>query len=303
VPFAHAGYMAKLWEQIAWGITLVITPPAWRPADMLRALVDERITVGGGVPTQWEKVLELPELDRADLRHLRLCVVATAPASPELVTRLGERLACDVIVRYAMTESPAISGTSPGDDPEVLCHTVGRPQAGVAIRITDDSGRPAPNGDVGQVRVRSRCAMRGYWGDPGLTAEAIDADGWLHTGDLGRLDPAGNLVLVGRGRDMYIRGGYNVYPLEVENVLAEHPGVARVAVVGVPAPVIGEIGVAAVVPADPARPPTLDDLRAWGQARLADYKAPDRLVVVDDLPLTPLLKVDKIALRRAVASG
>jgi acyl-CoA synthetase (AMP-forming)/AMP-acid ligase II len=299
-PFAHAGYMAKLWEQLAWGMTLVLTPPAWRAEAMLRLLVDERITVGGGVPTQWAKLLELPALDGADLSRLRLCVIATAPASPELVTALTERLGCPVVVRYAMTESPTITGTAPGDDADVLCRTVGRPQAGVAVAITDASGRPVPAGEVGHVRVRSRCTMRGYWGAPELTAEVLGPDGWLRTGDLGRLDEAGNLVLVGRARDMYIRGGYNVYPLEVEHVLAEHPGVGRAAVLGMPAPVIGEVGVAVVVPAEATRPPSLDDLRAWCRARLADYNAPDRLVLADELPLTPMLKVDKAALRATV---
>jgi acyl-CoA synthetase (AMP-forming)/AMP-acid ligase II len=130
----------------------------------------------------------------------------------------------------------------------------------------------------------------------------LDAQGWLRSGDLGHLTPEGNLVLVGRSTDLYIRGGYNVYPLEVENVLSEHPSVGRVAVIGVPTPVIGETGVAFVVPADPAAPPTLDELRAWTRARLADYKRPDRVEIVDELPLTPMLKVDKSALRARVTS-
>jgi acyl-CoA synthetase (AMP-forming)/AMP-acid ligase II len=139
--------------------------------------------------------------------------------------------------------------------------------------------------------------MRGYWNAPELTADTLGADGWLRSGDLGRLDPNGNLVLVGRVGDLYIRGGYNVYPLEVEHVLAEHPAIAEAAVLGVVAPVIGEIGVAFVVPSDGCEAPSLDELRAWCVARLADYKAPDRLVVLDALPRTPMAKVDKEALR------
>jgi acyl-CoA synthetase (AMP-forming)/AMP-acid ligase II len=143
--------------------------------------------------------------------------------------------------------------------------------------------------------------MRGYWNDAERTAETLTEDGWLVSGDLGRFTPEGNLVLVGRSTDLYIRGGYNVHPLEVENVLAEHPGVRRVAVVGSPAPVIGEIGVAFVVPADPADPPALDELRDWTRERLADYKRPDRLELVEDLPVTAMLKVDRNALRAAAA--
>jgi acyl-CoA synthetase (AMP-forming)/AMP-acid ligase II len=137
--------------------------------------------------------------------------------------------------------------------------------------------------------------MRGYWRDPALTATVIDDAGWLHTGDLGFVDADGNLRLVGRLKEMYIRGGYNVYPSEVESVLAEHPAVARAAVVGVPDADLGEIGVAFVVPAPDADLAALsrDELRGWSRARIADYKAPDRVVVVDELPTTSMLKIDK----------
>ncbi len=296
-PFAHAGYMAKLWEQLAWGMTIVISPPAWSADDMLRLLVAERITVAGAVPTQWAKLLEHAGLDAADLSSLRMCVTATAPAPPELVERMTQRLGCPVIVRYAMSEAPSMTGTEPGDPPEVLYRTVGRPQAGVEIQLRDNEGATVPAGEVGRIHIRSAHAMRGYWGEPGLTAEVIGPDGWLRSGDLGYLDAGGNPVLAGRTGDMYIRGGYNVYPIEVENVLSEHPAVEAAAVVGVPAEVIGEIGVAFVVAAHGHEAPSVDDLKAWCRERLADYKAPDEVVFIDALPLTPMLKVDKQAVR------
>ncbi len=302
-PFPHAGYMAKLWEQLAWGSCTVVSPTPWTADGMLRSMVDERITVAGGVPTQWAKLLEHPELAAADLSSLRLGLVATAPASPELIERVTDALRCPLVVRYAMTESPSITGTDPGDAPAVLYRTVGRPQAGIEVALVDEAGVEVPAGTVGRVRVRGSCVMRGYWGAPELTAEVLSPDGWLTSSDLGRFDPAGNLVLVGRAGDMYIRGGYNVYPLEVENVLAEHPGVAHVAVIGVPAPVIGEIGVAFVVASDPSAPPTLAALGAWIGERLADYKAPGELRLVDGLPLTAMLKVDKVALGSAHRLG
>jgi acyl-CoA synthetase (AMP-forming)/AMP-acid ligase II len=144
--------------------------------------------------------------------------------------------------------------------------------------------------------------MAGYWRDPELTATVIDADGWLHTGDLGTLDADGNVRIVGRLKEMYIRGGYNVYPAEVESVLEDHPAVGRAAVVGFPDPVLGEIGVAFVVPmpGPDATAPTRDELRAWCRDRLADYKAPDRVVVVDALPVNATHKVDKQALARSI---
>jgi acyl-CoA synthetase (AMP-forming)/AMP-acid ligase II len=297
-PLVHAGYMAKPWEQLAFGMTLILSPTPWTAGEMLRLMVDERITLVGGAPTQLAKLLEQPGLAQADLSALRLCVAATAPAPPELVEAATARLGCPVIVRYAMSECPSITGSMPGDAPDILYRTVGRPVPSTELRITDETGRPLPDGEVGQVRVRSPCMMRGYWNAPEQTRAALAEDGWLRSGDLGYLDPAGNLVLAGRLTDMFIRGGYNVYPLEVENVLTEHPAVAAAAVVGLPTPVIGEIGVAFVAPVDPARPPELEALRAWCRERLADYKAPDRLEILSELPMTSVMKIDKAALRR-----
>jgi acyl-CoA synthetase (AMP-forming)/AMP-acid ligase II len=190
------------------------------------------------------------------------------------------------------------------DPDEVIATTVGRPTPEVELRVVDGAGRPVPAGAVGEVWSRSPAMMRGYWRDPALTATVVDADGWLHTGDLGFVGEDGNLRLVGRLKEMYIRGGYNVYPAEVEAVLTDHPGVARAAVVGAPDPILGEVGVAFVVATEGAAPPTPDELRAWCRARLADYKAPDRVEVVSDLPTTSMLKIDKRALSaRAAEQG
>ena len=142
-PFPHAGYMAKLWDQLAWVTTSVIAPTPWRADEMLRLLVDERITVAAGVPTQWAKLLEQPGIADADLSRVRLGLAATAPAPPELVERVAAAIGCPLVVRYAMTESPTITGTEPGDPPEVQFRTVGRPQAGMQIEIADgDGARP-----------------------------------------------------------------------------------------------------------------------------------------------------------------
>jgi len=297
LPFAHAGYMAKLWEQFAMGVTHVLSPAPWSAASMLEVLRRERINVAAGVPTQWAKLLELDGIGDVDFSALRVGLSATAPASPELVAAVRDTIGCPLVVRYAMTESPSITGTDVDDPPEVQSRTVGRPQVGMEVTIVDDDGRPVAAGAVGRIRVRGGCVMRGYWGDPERTAEVLDEHGRLLSSDLGRFDDGGNLVLAGRVDDLYIRGGYNVYPVEVEHVLAEHPGVACAAVVGIDAPVIGQIGVAVIVPADRDRPPTHAELRAWVVERLADYKAPDRLEIVDDLPITPMMKVDTRALR------
>jgi acyl-CoA synthetase (AMP-forming)/AMP-acid ligase II len=296
-PFAHAGYMAKVWDQLEKGITLVICSPRLPPADMLRLVAAERVTVFGAVPTQWERLLRLPDVDDVDLSHVRVGTSASAPIRPEAVKEIAERLGFPVIVRYAMTESPTISGTEPSDPPDVQFRTVGRPQKGMEVSVA------APPGEVGPIRVRGGCVMRGYWNEPELTAEAFDDEGWLVSGDLGYIREDGNLAIAGRASDMYIRGGYNVYPAEVEAVLALHPKVASVSVVGVPAPRIGEIGVAFVVPADQGEPPALEELRQAVRTELADYKAPDRLEIVGRLPVNAMLKVDKNALRAQASAS
>ncbi|MDT7624887.1 MAG: hypothetical protein QOF99_5788, partial [Pseudonocardiales bacterium] len=186
----------------------------------------------------------------------------------------------------AMTECPTICGTEPTDPADIQFRTVGRPAAGMEVRVGTDGG----------VEVSGPCVMRGYWRNPELTDEVL-RDGWLRTGDVGVLGADGNLTLVGRSGDMYIRGGYNVHPGEVERTLAGHPDVKQAAVVGRSAPVIGELGVACVVPVDGDAPPTLAELRAHVTSELADYKAPDELLIVDELPLTAMLKPDRLALR------
>ncbi len=312
LPFAHVGSMTRLWDEIANGITTVITPTPWRAADTVSIMAEERITVAQGVPTQWALVLAQPDLDRADLSSLRIAGTGASRVPSELVAAMRRRLGVPVVVRYTSTEASLGTGTVPGDPDEVVATTVGRPVPGVLLAITDDTGRMRRVGDVGRVRLRSEAVMRGYWGGPTIgpgadgvvydrpsTDAVLADDGWLTTGDYGYTDPAGCLHLVGRANELYIRGGYNVYPAEVEAVLGGHPAVAQVAVVGAPDPVLGEIGVAFVVPASGAAADEAELLAAFqGLARssLADYKAPDRVVLVDGLPLTSMMKVDKRSL-------
>ena len=179
---------------------------------------------------------------------------------------------------------------------------MGRPQRGVSLSVLDDDDQPVPPGEVGHVCLRSGAVMSGYWHDREATAAAFTADGCVRTGDLGLVDEKGRLRLAGRSKEMYVRGGYNVYPMEVEAVMAEHPAVAGVAVVGRPDPVMGEIGVAVVVPVAAASP-SLDDLRRFAEGRLASHKLPEDLVLVDALPLTAMEKVDRRALAALVGDS
>jgi acyl-CoA synthetase (AMP-forming)/AMP-acid ligase II len=315
LPFAHVGSMTRTWDEAVHGVTTVITPTPWKAADCISVLADERITVGQGVPTQWALMMAEPALDAADLSSLRVVGTGAARVPAELVAAMRERFGVPVIVRYTSTEASLGTGTVPGDPDEVVATTVGRPVPGVSLAIADEDGSQLGAGEVGRVRIRSGAVMLGYWGGPptgtgiggmafdvAATRSVLDDDGWLTTGDFGFIDDGGNLHLVGRANEMYIRGGYNVYPAEVESVLSAHPAVAQVAVVGAPDPVLGEIGVCFVVPAAGAHP-SLDDLRSWATGSLADYKAPDRLAVVESLPLTSMMKVDKRALAKPAAEA
>jgi acyl-CoA synthetase (AMP-forming)/AMP-acid ligase II len=309
LPFAHVGYMTRAWDEIAHGVTTVITPQPWTAASAIELLTSERVTVGQGVPTQWALMLGHPDLETADVSSLRMAGTGASRVPPELVRAMRERLGCPVVVRYTSTESSLGTGTRPEDDDEVVATTVGRPVPGVELEVLDDDGGPLSPGEVGRVRLRSGAVMRGYVGDLAsgvvldaeATAAVLDAEGWITTGDLGAMGADGNLRLVGRVSEMYIRGGYNVYPAEVEAVLGQAPGVAQVAVVGAPDPVLGEIGVAFVIPVSDAAPPDLLALRAACAARLADYKAPDRLHLVAELPVTAMAKIDKRTLAARAA--
>jgi acyl-CoA synthetase (AMP-forming)/AMP-acid ligase II len=298
VPFAHVGFMGRVWDTAANAICEVIVPTPWRAAEALRLVEAEGITVCQGVPTQWSLLLEELARQPVDTSSVRAVAVGAAPSTPTLIQALGAAFGCPVLVGYASTETGTISRTHLDDPPEVAETTVGRAATGVDLEIVDGQGAPVPTGEVGRVRCRSAGSMRGYWKDPDATAAAVGDGGWVVTGDLGTLDEAGNLTLVGREKDMYIRGGYNVYPGEVESALAAHADVATACVVAGPDPVLGEVGVAFVVPAAGGAPgqPDVDELRAWCRQRLADYKAPDVVELVAELPLNPVGKVDKKAL-------
>jgi acyl-CoA synthetase (AMP-forming)/AMP-acid ligase II len=281
----------------------------WRAHDALELVARHRVPGLGGIPTQIALMLREPDFDRFDLSCVRAIVVGGAPSTPALLREARERFAAAVAVRYSCTEAGVGLGTAfdaPSEDAEV---SVGRPHHGVTVEIVDDDGATVDTvdadragasrraGPVGEVCLRSPGVMHGYWRDPDATRDAFTATGAVRTGDLGWIDEHGRLRLAGRRHERYIRGGYNVYPVEVEAVLAEHPGVADVAVVARSDAVMGEVGVAVVVPSDPAAPPTLGDLRAFGAGRLADYKLPAAVRVMDALPLTAMEKVDRRRLR------
>lgn len=297
--FAHVGFMTKL----PWYLRLATRTHIlgrWRADDALRTIAEQKIASIGGVAPQLALMLRSPELAHHDWSHVSTLIMGGATSPPSLVTEARERFCAAYSIRYSSTESGGCgTGTAfDADDTEAL-YTVGRPRPGISVDVRDPEGHPVPDGEIGELWLRSPTQMAGYWRDAEATAATI-VDGWLRTGDLARLDDQGNVVLAGRSKEMFVRGGYNVYPAEVETALAGHPQVAEVAIVPKPDPVMGEVGVAVVAPRDSAAPPSLAELRRFLDGRLAAYKHPEAVQLVDALPLTAMQKVDKQALVTAL---
>ena len=282
--FAHIGFATKLPWYLRTGATIHVLG-RWRAADALRVIESTGMTSIGGVAAQIGLLLREPGFDSYDLSAVQTIVVGAGPSPAAVVDEARRRFGAAYSIRYSSTESGGVGTATAFDagDDEAL-HSVGRPRPGVEVRVDPASS---------VLELRSPAMMAGYWRDPERTSAAFTADGWLRTGDLAEVGDDGLVRLRGRATDMYIRGGYNVHPAEVEAVLLEHPRVGQVAVVARPDDVMGETGVAVVVPADPASPPDLADLRAFAAPRLAAYKLPESLLLRDELPLTTMDKLDR----------
>ncbi len=295
--FAHVGVMTKIGWQLASGATIHVMD-RWTASGLLDLVERYRLPAVNGVAAQISLRMQEPGFDERDLSCVQSIVVGAGPSPPALVIEARERFGAPYSIRYSSTESGGTGlGTALDADDEEALHTVGRPRPGVAAEVRDADGQMLPAGEVGDLWLQTPSAMSGYWNDPGGSAEAL-VNGWLRTGDLAQVDDSGCFRLAGRVKEMYIRGGYNVYPLEVEAVLGTHPSVAQVAVVPRPDPTMGEIGVAVVVPTDPDHPPTLGDLLEHGHDDLSGYKMPGDIRIVDRLPLNAGDKLDRLTLAR-----
>ncbi|MBL7492169.1 long-chain fatty acid--CoA ligase [Frankia sp. AgB1.9] len=298
--FAHVGFMTKLPWYLRRGLRMLIQG-RWRARDTLALLAEHRMTTVNAVAPQLALLLRVPDFDTFDLSAVKLIVAGAAASPPALVEEARRRLRAPYSVRYSSTESGGCGlGTAPDADDDEALFTIGRPRPGIECEIRDDDGRGAPDGEIGELWLRTPSAFAGYWRDPATTAATL-VDGWVRTGDLGRRDERGLVRLVGRRKEMFIRGGYNVYPAEVEAALGTHPAVAQCAVIPRLDPVMGEIGVAVVVLRDGAAPPTLADLRAHLAPVLARYKLPEDVRIVASLPLTAVHKLDRAALAAQLA--
>jgi acyl-CoA synthetase (AMP-forming)/AMP-acid ligase II len=276
--------------------------PVFDVPSVMRRVVEERISVLPGPPAVFQAILNHPELDQFDMSSLRLAITGAAAVPVEMVHGMRDRLGFETVVTgYGLTEC---TGTATmcrhDDDPETIANTSGRAIPDLEVLVVDDNGKEVPRGEPGEIVIRGYNVMRGYLDDPEQTAATIDADGWLHSGDIGVMDERGYVRITDRVKDMFIVGGFNAYPAEIENLMMSHPDIGQVAVIGVPDERLGEVGMAFVVPR-PGSAPDPAAIVAWCRDEMANYKAPKRVEIVDELPLNASGKVLKYELRDRAA--
>lgn len=297
VPVFHVfGLVPSILSTVASGARMVLME-VYKPLAALELIQSEGITVKHGVPTMFILELNNKDFSKYDLSSLRTGIIAAAPCPVEVVKRIRKEMGCDVVVCYGLSEtSPTLTMTSFDDDDTIRAETVGKALPGAEVKIVNNYKENVPLGEVGEVACRSFGVMKGYFNMPEKTAEALDEEGWFYTGDMGTLDELGNLRIVGRKKEMIIRGGYNIYPREIEEVLYTHPAVMEVAIVGLPDTVLGEISCACVK----LKPNTVvesDALITFVEQHVADYKVPDKLLIMDEFPMTASGKIKKISLQ------
>jgi acyl-CoA synthetase (AMP-forming)/AMP-acid ligase II len=298
VPFFHATGCHSTLQGATSGGTKLVLMYKWNPERALELIERERITSFGGVPSMVWQVLQSPDFEKRDTSSIQGIGYGGAPAPPELVRKIDEMFPGRMPSNgYGLTETSSLSTANSGLDYQRKPDSVGVPVAAVEIKVVDDDGNEVPTGEIGELWIKGPNVVKGYWGKPEATASAF-TDGWLHTGDVCRLDDEGFVFIVDRAKDMIIRGGENVYCSEVEAALFEHPAVLDVAVIGVPHQVLGE-EVGAVVQPKPGAVVTEAELQAHARERIAAFKVPVRVWFRDeDMPRNPAGKLLKRELRQ-----
>ncbi len=297
-PFhALAGYGAML-SALMFGYRFVVVE-RFHPVRVLELVQKERVNVLSGTPTMFSMMMSLPTFERYDTSSLLYCALGAAPCPPPLVREVRERFGCPTLISFGATETSGAALATRMDDPDAMqIESVGRVLTDVRVKIVDDQRRELPPGQVGELACHMDGIMKGYYKAPEATAQVVDAQGWYYTGDLAVIDARGYVRIVGRKKDMIIRGGQNIFPLEIETFLQSHPKVQFAAVVGVPDPLGGESVWAFVVP-KPEVPLTPQEVLAHCRGRIAPFKVPAEVRVVAELPMTPTAKVQKFRLREA----
>ncbi|WP_323614069.1 fatty acid CoA ligase family protein [Pseudomonas putida] len=299
VPLYHCfGMVMANLGCMTHGTTLIYPNDAFDPLATLRAVAEEKATALYGVPTMFIAELDHPQRCDFDLSSLRTGIMAGATCPIEVMRRvIDEMHMAQVQIAYGMTEtSPVSLQTGAGDELERRVTSVGRTQPRLESKVIDADGNTVPRGDIGELCTRGYSVMLGYWNNPKATAQSIDVEGWMHTGDLAVMDEQGYVRIVGRSKDMIIRGGENIYPRELEEFFFTHPAVADVQVIGVPCSKYGE-EIVAWVRLHPGHQVASDELREWARARIAHFKVPKYFRFVDEFPMTVTGKVQKFRMR------
>ncbi|WP_051749761.1 AMP-binding protein [Sphingobium chlorophenolicum] len=297
-PFFHSfGYRSGWISALVAGIT--VYPLATFDAEALLGLIErEKISVLMGPPTIFLSLMEHPRFGTFDLSSLRVGHTGASNVPVDLIRAGREVFGFDLfLTSFGQTECTALATVNyPDASFETIAKTVGKPLPGVELRIVDADGHPLPHGESGELLIRGPVVMQGYFEEPEQTAATIDADGWLHSGDVGCIGEDGTLRILDRLKDVVIVGGFNAYPAEIENILRKHPAIADVCIIGWPDERMGEVCAACVIPKDGATL-TLAELTGWSREQMANYKVPRHLFLVDDFPRTPLGKIQKFLLR------
>ncbi|MDW3224410.1 MAG: AMP-binding protein [Paracoccaceae bacterium] len=299
VPFYHCfGMVMGTLGCVTKGATIVVPGEGFDPRETLHAVSEETCTALFGVPTMFVNELALPDFETYDLSSLRTGVMAGAPCPIEVMKQVQSQMNMgEVTICYGMTETSPVSFQSNMDDPlEQRVSSVGRIHPHVEVRIVDPDGNTVPTGQQGELLTRGYSVMQGYWGEPDQTASSIDQDGWMHTGDLGTLNPDGYCAITGRLKDMILRGGENIYPREIEEFLYTHPDIAQVQVFGIPDAALGEITCAWIVLKDGVSQ-TQDAIRQYCKDNIAHFKVPAHVQFKTDLPMTVTGKPQKFIMR------
>jgi fatty-acyl-CoA synthase len=305
VPLYHCfGMVLGVLASVTHGATMVFPSEAFEPLAVLEAVSDERCTALHGVPTMFIAELEHAEFESFDYSHLRTGIMAGAPCPIEVMRKVISKMNMkEVTIAYGMTETSPVSFQSATDDPlEKRVATVGRIHPHVQVKIIDEHGRVVPRGTSGELCTRGYSVMLGYWGEAEKTKEDIDEAGWMHTGDLAVIDEEGYCDIVGRVKDMIIRGGENIYPREIEEYLFQHPKIQEAAVFGIPDEKYGE-AVVAWIRLNEGETADADEIRQFCNEQIAYYKVPKHIVIVDEFPMTVTGKIQKFKMREKTISG
>lgn len=298
VPVFHVfGITPSILSTFACAGSMVLVDQ-YKAKDVLELIQQERVTVHNGVPTMFILELNHPDFASFDLSSLRTGIIAAAPCPVEVVKRIRSEMGCNIVVAYGLTEtSPTLTITDFNDDDMIRSETVGKVLPGAEVKIVDPRRVPVGPGVVGELACRGFGVMKGYYNMPEATQAAIHQEGWFYSGDLATMDEQGYIRIVGRIKEMIIRGGYNIYPREIEEILYGHPSVMEAAVVGLPDTVLGEISCAAIRVRSGEQLQT-EEIKNYIKSKVADYKVPDKFVFVDALPMTASGKIKKIDLQQ-----